>query len=146
MHSYQSALSDITPPSDLSLSLLSITETHDKKIGSDLVSRMKLSCIVGFAQEIAFYDKFDYCIYWSWLHVHFFLEANTAGCGCCTPVPIISVAVRYFGRYLRELSHATQAAAAVAASIAEILNEKGPGLMIVLRSLVLACCIPALHK
>ncbi|XP_023770806.1 ABC transporter B family member 27 isoform X2 [Lactuca sativa] len=34
-------------------------------------------------------------------------------------VPIISVAVRYFGRYLRELSHATQAAAAVAASIAE---------------------------
>ncbi|KAI3679514.1 hypothetical protein L2E82_51255 [Cichorium intybus] len=42
-----------------------------------------------------------------------------AGFGCCTPVPIISVAVRYFGRYLRELSHATQAAAAVAASIAE---------------------------
>lgn len=35
-------------------------------------------------------------------------------------VPIISVAVRYFGRYLRELSHATQAAAAVAASIAEV--------------------------
>ncbi|KAJ9147507.1 hypothetical protein P3X46_029661 [Hevea brasiliensis] len=34
-------------------------------------------------------------------------------------VPIISVAVRKFGRYLRELSHATQAAAAVAASIAE---------------------------
>ncbi|XP_076950520.1 ABC transporter B family member 27-like [Bidens hawaiensis] len=34
-------------------------------------------------------------------------------------VPITSVAVRYFGRYLRELSHATQAAAAVAASIAE---------------------------
>ncbi|KAI3669947.1 hypothetical protein L6452_41455 [Arctium lappa] len=34
-------------------------------------------------------------------------------------VPLISVAVRYFGRYLRELSHATQAAAAVAASIAE---------------------------
>nr|XP_043616800.1 ABC transporter B family member 27-like [Erigeron canadensis] len=34
-------------------------------------------------------------------------------------VPVISVAVRYFGRYLRELSHATQAAAAVAASIAE---------------------------
>lgn len=34
-------------------------------------------------------------------------------------VPFISVAVRQFGRYLRELSHATQAAAAVAASIAE---------------------------
>lgn len=36
-------------------------------------------------------------------------------------VPIISVGVRKFGRYLRELSHATQAAAAVAASIAEVL-------------------------
>ncbi|XP_072957238.1 ABC transporter B family member 25 [Typha angustifolia] len=34
-------------------------------------------------------------------------------------VPAISVAVRKFGRYLRELSHKTQAAAAVAASIAE---------------------------
>ncbi|KAL3513014.1 hypothetical protein ACH5RR_025731 [Cinchona calisaya] len=34
-------------------------------------------------------------------------------------VPIISVAVRQFGRYLRELSHKTQAAAAVASSIAE---------------------------
>ncbi|XVF60703.1 hypothetical protein PTKIN_Ptkin08bG0069700 [Pterospermum kingtungense] len=34
-------------------------------------------------------------------------------------VPIISVAVRKFGRYLKELSHSTQAAAAVAASIAE---------------------------
>ncbi|KAK3012273.1 hypothetical protein RJ639_012943 [Escallonia herrerae] len=34
-------------------------------------------------------------------------------------VPVISVAVRQFGRYLRELSHSTQAAAAVAASIAE---------------------------
>ncbi|RZC89847.1 hypothetical protein C5167_035843 [Papaver somniferum] len=34
-------------------------------------------------------------------------------------VPVISVAVRQFGRYLRELSHKTQAAAAVAASIAE---------------------------
>ncbi|XP_050228812.1 ABC transporter B family member 27 [Mercurialis annua] len=34
-------------------------------------------------------------------------------------VPFISVAVRIFGRYLRELSHATQAAAAVSASIAE---------------------------
>ncbi|CAL9103934.1 unnamed protein product [Musa textilis] len=34
-------------------------------------------------------------------------------------VPVISVAVRTFGRYLRELSHKTQAAAAVAASIAE---------------------------
>ncbi|XVF14425.1 hypothetical protein REPUB_Repub09cG0058400 [Reevesia pubescens] len=34
-------------------------------------------------------------------------------------VPVISVAARQFGRYLKELSHATQAAAAVAASIAE---------------------------
>ncbi|KAI4389281.1 hypothetical protein MLD38_001522 [Melastoma candidum] len=34
-------------------------------------------------------------------------------------VPVISVAVRKFGRFLRELSHSTQAAAAVAASIAE---------------------------
>lgn len=35
-------------------------------------------------------------------------------------VPGISIAVRKFGRYLRELSHKTQAAAAVAASIAEV--------------------------
>lgn len=35
-------------------------------------------------------------------------------------VPLISVAVRQFGRYLRELSHKTQAAAAVASSIAEV--------------------------
>ncbi|AQK62778.1 ABC transporter B family member 27 [Zea mays] len=34
-------------------------------------------------------------------------------------VPVISVAVRRFGRFLRELSHQTQAAAAVASSIAE---------------------------
>ncbi|KAG1347775.1 ABC transporter B family member 25, partial [Cocos nucifera] len=34
-------------------------------------------------------------------------------------VPAISVAVRKFGRYLREISHKTQAAAAVASSIAE---------------------------
>ncbi|CAA7393412.1 unnamed protein product [Spirodela intermedia] len=34
-------------------------------------------------------------------------------------VPAVSVAVRKFGRYLRELSHKTQAAAAVASSIAE---------------------------
>ncbi|KAK3037974.1 hypothetical protein RJ639_030679 [Escallonia herrerae] len=34
-------------------------------------------------------------------------------------VPAISVAVRKFGRYLREISHMTQAAAAVAGSIAE---------------------------
>ncbi|KAL4368222.1 hypothetical protein GQ457_05G017010 [Hibiscus cannabinus] len=34
-------------------------------------------------------------------------------------VPVISVAIRKFGRYLKELSHSTQAAAAVAASIAE---------------------------
>lgn len=35
-------------------------------------------------------------------------------------VPAISVAVRKFGRFLRELSHKTQAAAALAASIAEV--------------------------
>ena len=35
-------------------------------------------------------------------------------------VPVISVAVRRFGRFLRELSHQTQAAAAVASSIAEV--------------------------
>jgi hypothetical protein len=35
-------------------------------------------------------------------------------------VPVMSVAVRAFGRYLRELSHQTQAAAAVASSIAEV--------------------------
>ena len=35
-------------------------------------------------------------------------------------VPVLSVAVRKFGRYLRELSHKTQAAAAVASSIAEV--------------------------
>jgi ABC-type multidrug transport system fused ATPase/permease subunit len=34
-------------------------------------------------------------------------------------VPVISIAVRKFGRFLRELSHQTQAAAAVASSIAE---------------------------
>lgn len=35
-------------------------------------------------------------------------------------VPVISVAVKKFGRYLRELSHKTQASAAIAASIAEV--------------------------
>lgn len=35
-------------------------------------------------------------------------------------VPVISIAVRQFGRYVRELSHKTQAAAAVASSIAEV--------------------------
>jgi len=35
-------------------------------------------------------------------------------------VPVLSIAVRKFGRYLRELSHKTQAAAAVASSIAEV--------------------------
>lgn len=35
-------------------------------------------------------------------------------------VPAVSVAVRQFGRFLRELSHKTQAAAATAASIAEV--------------------------
>ncbi|CAI9111725.1 OLC1v1012016C1 [Oldenlandia corymbosa var. corymbosa] len=39
-------------------------------------------------------------------------------------VPVISVGVRQFGRYLCELSHATQAAAAVAASIAEELTSE----------------------
>lgn len=34
-------------------------------------------------------------------------------------VPALSIAVRKFGRYLRELSHKTQAAAAIASSIAE---------------------------
>uniref|UniRef100_J3LSY2 ABC transporter B family member 25 n=3 Tax=Oryza brachyantha TaxID=4533 RepID=J3LSY2_ORYBR len=34
-------------------------------------------------------------------------------------VPVISIAVRKFGRFLRELSHQTQAAAALASSIAE---------------------------
>lgn len=37
-------------------------------------------------------------------------------------VPVISVAVRKFGQFLRELSHKTQAAAAVAASIAEVCD------------------------
>lgn len=35
-------------------------------------------------------------------------------------VPALSIAVRKFGRYLRELSHKTQAAAAIASSIAEV--------------------------
>ncbi|XP_028075231.1 uncharacterized protein LOC114277528 isoform X2 [Camellia sinensis] len=35
-------------------------------------------------------------------------------------VPAISIVVRQFGRFLRELSHSTQSAAAVAASIAEV--------------------------
>lgn len=35
-------------------------------------------------------------------------------------VPPISVGVRKFGRFLRELSHKTQAAAAAASSIAEV--------------------------
>lgn len=35
-------------------------------------------------------------------------------------VPPITVGVRKFGRFLRELSHNTQAAAAAAASIAEV--------------------------
>jgi hypothetical protein len=37
-------------------------------------------------------------------------------------VPVISIAVRKFGRFLRELSHQTQAAAAVASSIAEVCS------------------------
>jgi hypothetical protein len=35
-------------------------------------------------------------------------------------VPAISLGIRSFGKYLRELSHKTQAAAALAASIAEV--------------------------
>lgn len=35
-------------------------------------------------------------------------------------VPGISLGIRAFGKYLRELSHRTQAASAVAASIAEV--------------------------
>jgi hypothetical protein len=38
-------------------------------------------------------------------------------------VPAISIAVQKFGRYLRELSHSTQAAAAMAASIAEVCEQ-----------------------
>ncbi|KAL2641327.1 hypothetical protein R1flu_008914 [Riccia fluitans] len=34
-------------------------------------------------------------------------------------VPVVSLGIRYFGKYLRELSHKTQAASAVASSIAE---------------------------
>lgn len=37
-------------------------------------------------------------------------------------VPAISVAVNQFGRFLREISHKTQAAAAAAASIAEVYS------------------------
>ncbi|GMP75822.1 hypothetical protein CsSME_00032775 [Camellia sinensis var. sinensis] len=37
-----------------------------------------------------------------------------------TVVPAISIVVRQFGRFLRELPHSTQSAAAVAASIAEV--------------------------
>ena len=35
-------------------------------------------------------------------------------------VPPISIAVRKFGRFLRDLAHKTQAAAAAASSIAEV--------------------------
>ena len=35
-------------------------------------------------------------------------------------LPVISVAVSQFGRFLRELSHKTQGAAAASASIAEV--------------------------
>lgn len=46
-------------------------------------------------------------------------------------VPGISVAVRKFGRFLRELSHKTQAAAAAAASIAEVcLNHFASSLLL----------------
>jgi hypothetical protein len=38
-------------------------------------------------------------------------------------VPVISIAVQKSGRYLRELSHSTQAAAAMAASIAEVCEQ-----------------------
>lgn len=38
-------------------------------------------------------------------------------------VPAISLGIRSFGKYLRELSHKTQAAAALAASIAEVWSR-----------------------
>lgn len=38
-------------------------------------------------------------------------------------VPPISVGVRLFGRFVRELSHKTQAAAAAASSIAEVCSR-----------------------
>lgn len=38
-------------------------------------------------------------------------------------VPVVSVAAHVFGRYLRELSHKTQAAAAVACSMAEVVDD-----------------------
>ena len=53
----------------------------------------------------------------------FLLYASSCLVLALAVVPIISVAVRKFGRYLRELSHSTQAAAAVSASIAEVCKQ-----------------------
>jgi hypothetical protein len=39
-------------------------------------------------------------------------------------VPAISFGIRAFGKYLRDLSHKTQAAAALAGSIAEVLPSE----------------------
>ncbi|KAF9591558.1 hypothetical protein IFM89_004612 [Coptis chinensis] len=46
-------------------------------------------------------------------------------------VPVMSVAVRKVGRYLRELSHKTQAAAAVASSIAEVFHQPSNSLLFI---------------
>lgn len=53
-------------------------------------------------------------------------------------VPAVSIGVRKFGRYLRELSHKTQAAAAVAASIAEVCLRHVTYLCIIFKSSVRA--------
>lgn len=55
---------------------------------------------------------------WSFWYVFFFNQLFLVL--ALVVVPAISVAVRKFGRFLRELSHKTQAAAATAASIAEV--------------------------
>ena len=57
------------------------------------------------------------CIFFFFFYYHCLVLALVV-------VPLISVAVKMFGRYLRELSHKTQAAAAVAASIAEVCVDK----------------------
>ncbi|CAH1420939.1 unnamed protein product [Lactuca virosa] len=71
-------------------------------------------------QEIAFYDVTRTGELLTFIGLGFMFSSSwKLTLLALVVVPIISVAVRYFGRYLRELSHATQAAAAVAASIAE---------------------------
>jgi hypothetical protein len=54
-------------------------------------------------------------------------------------VPVISVAVRKFGRYLRELSHSTQAAAAVSASIAEVCKQNMNFIFLFINFLIAQC-------